>query len=173
MIKDHLSIQTIIVEGPRIEYTRATPWRSIRPKNQDPRSSCYDDLDLPKARGVTTRRDTCGSTAWQQIPLPICSSPYGRGDHHSLAPSGYVVQLLGSAGDLTPRRGSPHKPRSEVISNASASVILPWRRAVCVAARSPSTQSASSASSASCLAPTPPNAICLALPGVGWAAAGD
>jgi hypothetical protein len=28
------------------------------------------------------------------------------------APSGYVEQLLGFVGDLTPRRGSPHRPRS-------------------------------------------------------------
>src|SRR4029450_13964663 len=48
------------------------------------------------------------------------------------------------------------------MSNASASVTLPWARAVCAAARSPSTQSASSARSAFCLAPTPRQAICFA-----------
>src|SRR5688572_18426345 len=37
----------------------------------------------------------------------------------------------------------------------------PSSRAVCAAARSPSTQSASSARSAVCLAPTPPQTICL------------
>jgi hypothetical protein len=32
--------------------------------------------------------------------------------YHSQAPSGHVEQLLGSVGDLTPRRGSPHRPRN-------------------------------------------------------------
>jgi hypothetical protein len=29
-----------------------------------------------------------------------------------ITPSGYVEQRLGSVGDLTPRRGNPHRPRS-------------------------------------------------------------
>jgi hypothetical protein len=33
---------------PRIEYARAMPCRSIRPKNQDPASSRDDDLDLSR-----------------------------------------------------------------------------------------------------------------------------
>jgi len=52
--------------------------------------------------------------------------------------------------------------REAVTSNASASVTLPWMRALCGAARSPCIHSASSARSACCVAGTPPEANCSA-----------
>jgi hypothetical protein len=41
--------------------------------------------------------------AAQQLPDPPPSAPNGREGHHLQPPSGYVEQLLGSVGDLTPR----------------------------------------------------------------------
>jgi hypothetical protein len=86
--------------------------RSIRQKNHDPRSSRDNDLDLSPAMSVTTPPDISGSTVGQQIPLTPRHPP-DRDDHHPQTPSGHAEQLLGSAGDPTPHRGSPHRPRSE------------------------------------------------------------
>jgi hypothetical protein len=44
--------------------------------------------------------------------LPALRLMVGKASHQEQAPSSYVEQMLGFVGDLTPRRGSPHRPRS-------------------------------------------------------------
>jgi hypothetical protein len=110
-------------------------------------------------RHVTTRHDISGFHGVTANTAPYRSSPDDREDHHPQKPSGYVEQLLGSVDDLTPRREALVDLEAGNIQRVGQRAVA-LDACICAAARSPCTQSASSARSAFYAAPAPPQAIC-------------